>query len=166
MQEIMWCVVCGCGLTGSQTKYCSLACTKSARARSAAEWRSRNPDLARARTRESMRKLRERSPEYYRWQKRQWKYGITKAQFEAMLAGQSWQCAICLTAIDGRDAFVDHDHGCCSSNRACDKCVRGLLCNKCNTMLGMAGDDPVRLRRAAEYVATHQARQASAAVAQ
>lgn len=164
MQEsIAWCVACGCGLTGSQTKYCSQACTNAVRAARAAEWRRQNPDLARARTRESMRKVRERrGPKYYSVAKRKWKYGITPERLDEMLDAQSWKCAICFAAIDQGTAHIDHDHGCCSSVKACADCVRGLLCNRCNAMLGMAQDDPSRLRRAAEYVATHQARPAPA----
>ena len=39
---------------------------------------------------------------------------------------------------------IDHCH---DSNR-----VRGLLCAACNTVLGLMGDDPARLRAAADYL--------------
>jgi hypothetical protein len=47
---------------------------------------------------------------------------------------------------------VDHDHACCPGTRSCGKCIRGMLCNRCNTGLGMFLDDPNRLRHAASYL--------------
>jgi hypothetical protein len=37
---------------------------------------------------------------------------------------------------------VDHDHKCCAGRRSCGKCVRGLLCSRCNTVLGLLEEDP------------------------
>ena len=73
-------------------------------------------------------------------------YGLTKADYEAMLASQNYCCAICtIEAWTQRTALhVDHCH---STGR-----VRGLLCNECNTGLGKFRDSPSLLRKAAEYV--------------
>jgi 16S rRNA C967 or C1407 C5-methylase (RsmB/RsmF family) len=49
--------------------------------------------------------------------------------------------------------MIDHDHGCCSGTGSCGRCVRGLLCNRCNLMLGFANDQPEILRAALEYLA-------------
>lgn len=48
---------------------------------------------------------------------------------------------------------VDHDHTCCPGKRSCGRCVRGLLCNRCNRALGQFGDDIETLRRAVAYLA-------------
>lgn len=32
----------------------------------------------------------------------------------------------------GKGYEVDHDHGCCPEERACGKCIVGLVCHKCN----------------------------------
>jgi RNase P subunit RPR2 len=75
------------------------------------------------------------------------KYGISLAQFEAMLASQRHRCAICRTLLKGsRSAHVDHDH---ETGR-----VRGILCNNCNNGLGRFQDSPTALRRAARYLET------------
>lgn len=80
-------------------------------------------------------------------------YGLTDCDFEILLEGQSRRCAICgTTDPGGRGWCVDHDHRCCASTPTCGQCVRGLLCNSCNTALGMLGDDPVTIHRALQYV--------------
>ena len=75
-------------------------------------------------------------------------YGITLAEFEAMLAAQGGRCATCSAAAtsDARHStlHVDHDH---VTGR-----VRGLLCSGCNHALGKVNDDPVVLRALADYL--------------
>ena len=77
------------------------------------------------------------------------KYGITPEQYDAMLTAQGGVCAICKGDEPGgkngcKRFHVDHQHG--TTN------VRGLLCSKCNQMLGYADDTPEILRRAAIYL--------------
>ena len=86
-------------------------------------------------------------------------YGITATQFDAMLAAQGGVCLVCGLSADAVSSritrlVVDHDHKCCPGTHSCGKCVRGLLCNWCNRLLGMALDDPERLRAAARYLET------------
>lgn len=84
------------------------------------------------------------------------RYGIDLPEYEAMLEKQSHVCAICLQPETRRHRYgdepkklaVDHDH---ATGR-----VRGLLCDSCNNMLGRAKDNPDILRRAADYLETHQ----------
>jgi ferredoxin-like protein FixX len=73
------------------------------------------------------------------------RYGITQQQYDSMLTGQGGGCAICGGLIgDGKDLHVDHCH---KSGR-----VRGLLCYKCNTAIGMLNDDPAQALRLADYL--------------
>jgi hypothetical protein len=66
------------------------------------------------------------------------RYGLTQAQFDALLEEQDYACAMCLTSFDdGQKICIDHDHACCPVEKSsCGKCVRGLLCIPCNTALG------------------------------
>lgn len=73
------------------------------------------------------------------------KYGITPADYEALLEKQGGVCAICKGPPIYDTVFcVDHDH-------ATDE-VRGLLCRKCNAGIGQLRDDPVIVKAALEYL--------------
>jgi len=78
---------------------------------------------------------------------------------EAMLERQSGQCAICMRkwqdcapakrvryeVIFLQYLYVDHDHR--------DGKVRGLLCNACNTAIGLFEERPGRITAALSYLA-------------
>lgn len=49
---------------------------------------------------------------------------------------------------------VDHDHNCCEGAISCGKCIRGILCRKCNVALGYLQDDANLAQRAAKYLAS------------
>lgn len=71
-------------------------------------------------------------------------FGLTSADYQALLASQGGVCAICGRPEHGRRLAVDHDH--------ITGAVRGLLCRHCNLALGQFGDDPARIDRAASYL--------------
>lgn len=80
---------------------------------------------------------------------RQYLYGVTPEQYQALLDAQDDRCAVCRSdAWPGKDnrPHVDHDHA--------TGAVRGLLCGRCNTGLGQFQDDPALLRAAVDYL-TH-----------
>ena len=71
-------------------------------------------------------------------------------------------CQICgadlLTPVRGSDGkvraelTVDHDHQCCAGAKSCGTCVRGFLCRRCNSAIGLLGDDPHRMIAAFVYL--------------
>lgn len=65
------------------------------------------------------------------------RYGITEEEYNSILDAQGYACAICqeLQCDMDRALSIDHDHACCSTGGSCGKCVRGLLCARCNTRL-------------------------------
>ena len=72
-------------------------------------------------------------------------YNLTLEDYEAMHEAQGGGCAICGEAEDtGRLLAVDHDHE--------TGLVRGLLCTRCNTGLGLFRDNPDLLDAAREYL--------------
>lgn len=80
------------------------------------------------------------------------KYGLTQEAFDILAGQQGGMCAICKGPPNRRGLFVDHDHACCPGQRTCGKCIRGLLCNNCNFLIGLAKEDREVLRSAAEYI--------------
>lgn len=78
-------------------------------------------------------------------------HGISSADYRALLRAQKGVCALCGKKRFGwlkgkRELAIDHDH---ETGK-----VRGLLCGDCNTALGRFGEDPARLRAAADYLET------------
>lgn len=73
------------------------------------------------------------------------KYGLTIEEFNALSEAQNNVCAICGQPPRGKTRLsVDHDH---ETRR-----VRGLLCDPCNTGLGMFKDSPELLTAAIAYL--------------
>jgi hypothetical protein len=81
---------------------------------------------------------------------RRYKYGLSSAEIAELIAEQQGGCALCRTPLS--DSFhVDHDHACCPGSKTCGKCVRGVLCRRCNIGLGQFNDDADLLATAAAY---------------
>lgn len=80
---------------------------------------------------------------------------MTEQEYDAILASQHGLCAICDEAPVSRQLAVDHDH---KTGK-----VRGLLCGRCNTMLGMAGENYDIFCEASLYLSRHKS-QATRAV--
>lgn len=66
-------------------------------------------------------------------------YGLTAEQYKALWEACGGKCMMCKRF---KARAVDHDHSCCSGKTSCGKCVRGLLCTRCNVFLGHSRDDP------------------------
>jgi hypothetical protein len=81
-------------------------------------------------------------------------YNVSLETYREMEERQGHMCAICrapFTDLERKPA-IDHFHDCCPKGSSCGGCVRGLLCHRCNTVLGMMNDSPEVLIRAAEYL--------------
>lgn len=74
-------------------------------------------------------------------------YNITLEQYNQMLALQNDKCAICKIhkSLAGKKGlFVDHNH---ENNQ-----IRGLLCSKCNFLIGLSQEDTKILSEAIQYL--------------
>jgi len=82
-------------------------------------------------------------------------YNLSDSRYLRILEFQKDCCYICEKEFGNSRAtvpHVDHDHKCCAGRSSCGKCIRGLLCLKCNNMLGMVSDDAAILAKAIEYL--------------
>lgn len=82
------------------------------------------------------------------------RYGISIEEYDAMLFLQEGKCAICKRVFNNevKAPHIDHDHMCCPGERSCGKCVRGLLCGKCNSAIGLLEDSAESARAAVDYL--------------
>lgn len=99
-------------------------------------WRKNNPDKRRAQEKRAQANQR-------------WKlYNITEEQYNNLLVFQNHTCAICKKDKNTKhDWSIDHCH---ITNK-----VRGILCSKCNSMIGLAKDNITTLANAIEYLKIH-----------
>lgn len=80
------------------------------------------------------------------------RYNISYSQYLDLLEKQDHKCAVCGKQESGlkkhsnkkRDLAVDHDHN--------TGMVRGLLCSRCNTGLGLFNDSTETLKQAIRYL--------------
>lgn len=81
-------------------------------------------------------------------------YKLTPEQYDAILQSQGGGCKICGRVPDEtkKNFSVDHDHSCCPGRYSCGKCIRGILCNRCNVVLGFIQDDHTIFERMKQYL--------------
>lgn len=106
----------------------------------------RNADARRAYGRRYNREQREKRADFDRHSNLRRLYGITPEDYDQMVMTQCGLCAICgepETVKKGMLA-VDHDHDTGE--------IRGLLCARCNSGLGLLQDDPERVTSALAYL--------------
>lgn len=139
-------------------------------------WRARNPErvreigrksreLNRGKLNEQKRARRAADPEKHREQDRaqrardpgrnqhgRW----IKQDRAAMWDEQEGNCYLCGEPMDPARVRIDHDHSCCAPNTSCRICRRGLAHHRCNIAIGMADDDPARLRKMADALENAQ----------
>jgi len=117
------------------------------------KYRAKHLDKLRQKSREYARKLRREHPQKCRIKGRKSalriKYSLTMSEYQEILKKQLGNCAICgyPSNIEDRYLCVDHNHK--------TGIIRGLLCNRCNIVLGHVDDDTVILQKMISYIEDH-----------
>jgi hypothetical protein len=121
----------------------------------AKDWYERNKDKATSKVKE-WRQQNSDAVKQYRIDNRQKhyrqelvrKYGVEATWFDEQIRQQGDSCVCCKREFQWGDKqtspHVDHCHE--------TKAVRGILCNRCNTVLGLCKDDDKLLSSLARYL--------------
>lgn len=105
------------------------------------KYRKKNPEVYRKASLKHWHKLTN-SKKHSTWIKR---YGLTSSDYIKMFDEQDGKCKICLgSCSSGHFLSVDHCH---KTGK-----VRGLLCKKCNSALGMLNDNIEYFESAIRYL--------------
>lgn len=113
------------------------------------KWRHENRERHLASMRERDAKKRREDP-LWDFRRNIAKYGLTIERYEAMYRAQNGACSACARVnVSGRRLAVDHDH-------ATGK-VRGLLCSRCNSAIGLARESKDILLNLFQYLDKHEA---------
>lgn len=107
----------------------------------ARQYRKDSPEKTRATYKKRYKRIRESALRR--------KYDISLEDYESMLKDQDGKCGICGTMTPSNRKAVKHmyiDH-CHTTGQ-----VRGLLCSKCNSSIGLLNDDPALVRRAVTWL--------------
>jgi DNA repair exonuclease SbcCD ATPase subunit len=116
-------------------------------------------DEQRAQARDRARRNRQTNPERVRELGRAAlrlnRHGLRWEDWLAMRDAQDGRCYLCNRPLpeDSSKVYIDHDHRCCPRGFSCRSCRRGLTHIACNTLIGLADDDPARLRQIAANLA-------------
>ena len=81
-------------------------------------------------------------------------FGLPPGGYDKLLEAQGGACGGCgvVPGPRAKRLAVDHDHTCCSGPTSCGRCVRGLLCFRCNDTLARYRDNGEMLLGLADYL--------------
>lgn len=99
---------------------------------------------------EFRRNLRHSNPDKWLNKHLKQKFGIDLSYYNNLIQLQEGKCAICKVSQNElpKRLYVDHDH---KTGK-----VRGLICHKCNTILGHSGDNIIILSNAIKYLKKYE----------
>jgi hypothetical protein len=113
-----------------------------------------DPEARREKSRKYRQRLRKSNPQKLFLSNRSTKlkssYGISLDEYDEMLKAQDYKCAVCgkeHLELQKKRLVVDHCH---TSNK-----IRQLLCNNCNTALGLLKENIQVIEKLKNYIINH-----------
>lgn len=80
-------------------------------------------------------------------------YNLTIEDYNEMIKEQKGLCKLCKQPLDLTiNNCIDHDHKCCEGEKACGKCIRGVLHDECNRYIALLERKPKLLIHALAYI--------------
>lgn len=111
------------------------------------KWQGAHPEKARGYTRKSVARF---APGGYA-------HRMSHEEWEWRWQEQDGRCYLCgLDLTEAVRICIEHDHRCCGPSRSCERCRRGLSCINCNSVVGLAREDPGVLHRIADNLQAAQ----------
>ena len=114
-------------------------------------WKSQTLCIECAKDRQKNR-WESRSPKRRLEQHLKYKYGVTHGEFTDTWNSQDGKCAICSVALPDLMVYENRRRGYAIDHNHETGKFRGILCLKCNSLLGMAGDSARVLAKAIGYL--------------
>ena len=111
------------------------------------EWRRKNPEKAKQAVLSWQFRNPEKTITNNRKQNLKANHGLSLEEYDELARSQGGKCALCHNINGSKRAprlFVDHNHATGE--------IRGLLCSKCNFMIGQCDENPAILRAAICYL--------------
>ena len=105
-----------------------------------------------AREKGQEREWRKKNPRSPRESRLKYQYGITLADYERMLTDQGGVCWICGMANPQKNRWGETPVALHVDHCEATKKVRGLLCYRCNTGIGLLRHDVNIIKRAIDYL--------------
>ena len=120
-------------------RFCSKSCRN-------AQQRKDRPEIHR----KAIKRWTDKNPERVAEVRIEWlrkKRARLRREFWEAQGGKCYLCGDNLPLDGDVPPFIEHDHICCGPKRlGCPICRRGICCSPCNRLIGLAHDDPNRLR--------------------
>lgn len=106
-------------------------------------WQKKYPERVNAKN----KKWADSNKEKIQAKRRRQRYGLLQSEFELMMKSQNNKCALChqeFGTVKSQSPSVDHNHKTMK--------IRGILCDRCNRLLGVVDDNIEIFKLAIEYL--------------